>query len=161
MKPLTSIGLGVILALSMTSCNKFLDKNPYSDLVEPDNASKIQKLLNSAYSTSSISYLTELSSDNIQDDGTSNPYTSQFCEGAAYWDKIVNSDNLYDAPYEIWETTYYAIAHANEALEDIKATGDASDEYRAAEGEALLARAWGHFQLANAFCLAFDPQSVS
>ena len=161
MKPLTSIGLGVILALSMTSCNKFLDKNPYSDLVEPDNASKIQKLLNSAYSTSSISYLTELSSDNIQDDGTSNPYTSQFCEGAAYWDKIVNSDNLYDAPYEIWETTYYAIAHANEALEDIKATGDASEGYRAAEGEALLARAWGHFQLANAFCLAFDPQTSS
>ena len=44
MKPLTSIGLGVILALSMTSCNKFLDKNPYSDLVEPDNASKIYQL---------------------------------------------------------------------------------------------------------------------
>ena len=78
MKPITILSLGVTLVLSMTSCNKFLDENPYSSLVEPDNASKIEKLLGSAYSTSSIAYLTELSSDNIQDDGVNNPYTNQF-----------------------------------------------------------------------------------
>ena len=44
-------------------------RTPTPRLVEPDNASKIEKLLGSAYSTSSIAYLTELSSDNIQDDG--------------------------------------------------------------------------------------------
>ena len=54
MKPITILSLGVTLVLSMTSCNKFLDENPYSSLVEPDNASKIEKLLGSAYSTSSI-----------------------------------------------------------------------------------------------------------
>ena len=99
MKPFSILSLGVTLVLSMTSCNTFLDANPYSTLVEPDNESKIEKLLGAAYSTSSIAYLTELSSDNIQDDGVYNPYTNQFCEGAAYWTNIVNSDGLYDAPY--------------------------------------------------------------
>ena len=42
MKPITILSLGVTLVLSMTSCNKFLDENPYSSLVEPDNASKIE-----------------------------------------------------------------------------------------------------------------------
>ena len=127
MKPFSILSLGVTLVLSMTSCNTFLDANPYSTLVEPDNGSKIEKLLGAAYSTSSIAYLTELSSDNIQDDGVYNPYTNQFCEGAAYWTNIVNSDGLYDAPYLIWEKTYYAIAHANEALQDIEAIGDSQE----------------------------------
>ena len=38
MKPITILSLGVAIVLSMTSCNKFLDENPYSSLVEPDNA---------------------------------------------------------------------------------------------------------------------------
>ena len=161
MKPITILSLGVTLVLSMTSCNKFLDENPYSSLVDPDNASKIEKLLGSAYSTSSIAYLTELSSDNIQDDGVNNPYTNQFCEKAAYWETIVNSDGLYDAPYLIWQNTYNAIAHANEALEDIEALGGDKEELQGIKGEALLARAYGHFCLANLFCLPYDPSSSS
>ncbi len=161
MKPITILSLGVTLVLSMTSCNKFLDENPYSSLVEPDNASKIEKLLGSAYSTSSIAYLTELSSDNIQDDGVNNPYTNQFCEKAAYWETIVNSDGLYDAPYLIWQNTYNSIAHANEALEDIEALGGDKEELQGIKGEALLARAYGHFCLANLFCLPYDPSSSS
>ena len=108
MKPFSILSLGVTLVLSMTSCNAFLDANPYSTLVDPDNGGKIEKLLGTAYSTSSIAYLSELSSDNIQDDGVYNPYTNQFCEGAAYWTTIANSDEIYDAPYLIWEKTYYA-----------------------------------------------------
>ena len=161
MKPITILSLGVTLVLLMTSCNKFLDENPYSSLVEPDNASKIEKLLGSAYSTSSIAYLTELSSDNIQDDGVNNPYTNQFCEKAAYWETIVNSDGLYDAPYLIWQNTYNSIAHANEALEDIEALGGDKEELQGIKGEALLARAYGHFCLANLFCLPYDPSSSS
>lgn len=157
MKPFSILSLGVTLVLSMTSCNTFLDANPYSTLVEPDNGSKIEKLLGAAYSTSSIAYLTELSSDNIQDDGVYNPYTNQFCEGAAYWTNIVNSDGLYDAPYLIWEKTYYAIAHANEALQDIEAIGDSQERLLGAKGEALVARAYGHFCLSNLFCLPYDP----
>ena len=161
MKPITILSLGVTLVLSMTSCNKFLDENPYSSLVEPDNASKIEKLLGSAYSTSSIAYLTELSSDNIHADWVNNPYTNQFCEKAAYWETIVNSDGLYDAPYLIWQNTYNSIAHANEALEDIEALGGDKEELQGIKGEALLARAYGHFCLANLFCLPYDPSSSS
>ena len=83
MKPFSILSLGVTLVLSMTSCNAFLDANPYSTLVDPDNGGKIEKLLGTAYSTSSIAYLSELSSDNIQDDGVYNPYTNHSCEGAA------------------------------------------------------------------------------
>ena len=52
MKPFSILSLGVTLVLSMTSCNTFLDANPYSTLVEPENGSKIEKLLGAAYSTS-------------------------------------------------------------------------------------------------------------
>ena len=90
-----------------------------------------------------------------------NPYTNQFCEKAAYWETIVNSDGLYDAPYLIWQNTYNSIAHANEALEDIEELGGDKEELQGIKGEALLARAYGHFCLANLFCLPYDPSSSS
>lgn len=161
MKPFSILSLGVTLVLSMTSCNAFLDANPYSTLVDPDNGGKIEKLLGTAYSTSSIAYLSELSSDNIQDDGVYNPYTNQFCEGAAYWTTIANSDENYDAPYLIWEKTYYAIAHANAALQHIAAQKQEDESLLGIKGEALVARAYGHFCLANLFCLPYDPATSS
>ena len=64
-------------------------------------------------------------------------------------------------PYLIWQNAYNAIAHANEALEDIEALGGDKEELQGIKGEALLARAYGHFCLANLFCLPYDPSSSS
>ena len=80
--------LSITLALALpllSSCNAFLSENPDSNLVDPATPTQVQKLLIGAYPTSSISYLSELSSDNILDDGVNNPNTSTFVEDAAYW----------------------------------------------------------------------------
>ena len=49
MKPLTSIGLGVILALSMTSCNKFLDVQPKGTLLQEIQFSTLQGYYDAFY----------------------------------------------------------------------------------------------------------------
>lgn len=156
---------GILLSLaslSLMACNTFLDENPKSDLVNLDTPEKIRSFLVSAYPSSSPSYLLELASDNIQDDGTNHPYWNQFSVGAAYWRRILNSDSYYDSPYQIWLQCYYAILHANTALRAVDGLADPeSDLARACRGEALLARAWAHFRLANVFSLAYDPATAS
>lgn len=160
------IGLGLLLGLTagtLSSCNKYLDENPRSTLVEPDNAYTIKKLLVAAYPTATAEYLTELASDNIQDDGTSNPYTNQFVEGAAYWTRIINSDGNYDAVYKLWLENYYSLAHVNLALDKLakQPNADSDPNLLGIRGEALVLRAWIHFELANTFCLAYDPKTAS
>ena len=164
MRILTSLQQGALLAiasLSLVACNSFLDENPRSDLVELDTPEKIRALLPAAYSTKSPTYLLELASDNVQDDGLDHPYGNQFSVGAAYWKKILNSDGYYDSPYQIWEGNYNAILHANTALRALDQLSDQeSDLVKACRGEALLARAWAHFQLVSVFSLAYDPATA-
>ena len=156
--------LSITLALALpllSSCNAFLSENPDSNLVDPATPTQVQKLLIGAYPTSSISYLSELSSDNILDDGVNNPNTSTFVEDAAYWKPIRNADDLYDAPYKIWKGCYYAVAMSNEVIQRVASLGLTDDVSMVSKGEALVARAWAHFQLANVFCLPYDPQTSS
>ena len=164
MRILISLQQGALLAiasLSLVACNSFLDENPRSDLVELDTPEKIRALLPAAYSTKSPTYLLELASDNVQDDGLDHPYGNQFSVGAAYWKKILNSDGYYDSPYQIWEGNYNAILHANTALRALDQLSDQeSDLVKACRGEALLARAWAHFQLVSVFSLAYDPTTA-
>lgn len=164
MRLLTTLKQGLLLsfvAIGLGACNSFLDENPNSDLVNLDDPEKIRSFLVSAYPSSSPTYLLELASDNVQDDGTNHPYGNQFSVGAAYWSRILNSDAYYDSPYQNWLQCYYAILHANTALKAVDALPDPdSDMARACRGEALVARAWAHFRLANIFCLAYDPATA-
>lgn len=164
MRLLTSIQCGSLLiaaTMMLGACNAFLDENPKSDLVELDSPEKIQALLPSIYPTKSPTYLTELASDNIQDDGVDHPYGNQFSVGAAYWRRILNSDSYYDSPYQIWESAYNAILHANTVLRAVDKLADPqSDLAKACRGEALVGRAWAHFLLAGTFSLAYDPATA-
>ena len=149
------------LAMGVSSCNSYLDANPRSNYVEPRNATGIRGLLVYAYPRSSTSYIEELSSDNTLDDGTRNPYSTQFVESVAYWRPALNSDGEYDAVYNIWESHYLAIAHANEALASIQQLDSQDEELQGLRGEALVARAWAHFCLAILFCKAYSPTASS
>lgn len=160
MKPSRSLVLGaavLTLGLGLGSCNTYLDANPSSTLVEPSSPAHIRALLTRAYPLSSPTYIQELSSDNILDDGVRNPNSTQFVESVVYWRPALNSDSEYDAVYNIWETHYNAIAHANEALATIARLGTDDPELQGLRGEALVARAWAHFCLANLFCQAYSP----
>ena len=139
----------LMLLLSVVACNKYLDKDPDSR-VTLDTADKVQKLLVSAYPTSTPAVVAEFSSDNIEDIGATNVKTLSFIEELVYWHRDMHEYKYIDGLRTLWETHYDAIYHANTALEAIAKLGD-TPQLRAAKGEALVARAYAHFVLVNLF----------
>lgn len=149
----TILFLSLLLSFFLGSCNEFLDELP-DNRTELDSKEKIQKLLVSAYPSSSHTLLTELSSDNVEDFGSNNPYSDRMTEQMTYWEDVSEVGN--DSPIAFWESCYNAIAHSNQALDAIKsAKGDLSAE----KGEALITRAYAHFILVNVFGLHYNNRT--
>jgi len=145
--------------LTAAGCDTFLDKMP-DNRTEIDTQEKIQALLTSAYPPTDYMLVTEFMSDNVDDYGTNNPYTDRFIDQVFAWDDVTESDN--EDPESIWESSYHAIACANEALNAIDSLyherGQVLD-LSAERAEALLCRAYNHFILVNVFCIAYNPET--
>ena len=103
----------ILCLLALAGCDKFLDKMP-DNRAEIDTQQKIQALLVSAYPPTDYMLVTEFMSDNVDDYGTNNPYTDRFIDQVFAWDDVTESDN--EDPESIWESSYHAIACANEAI---------------------------------------------
>lgn len=147
--------LSALTAFLGVSCNDFLDEMP-DNRTTLDSAEKIKKILVSAYPTSSYALVTELSSDNIDDYGESNPYTNRFWAETAYWKHTTETEN--DDLKNTWTAHYKAISNANEALKALEEMGFPA-ELNPLRGEALLARAYAHFTLVNLFSKHYNPQT--
>ena len=152
----------ILLSLvALAGCDKFLDKMP-DNRTEIDSQEKIQALLVSAYPPTDYMLVTEFMSDNVDDYGANNPNTDRFIDQVFAWDDVTESDN--EDPESIWESSYHAIACANEALAAIdslsKEKGVALD-LSAEKAEALLCRAYNHFILVNVFCIGYNPETSS
>lgn len=145
----------LITAVTAVSCDKFLDELPDNRTVL-DNDKKIRKILVSAYPQASYALVNELSSDNIDDMGVTNPNTTPFFEEVAYWKPITQTDN--DDLKSVFENTYEAIANSNEALQRIEELGN-PENLNPEKGEALITRAYNHFILANLFCNHYNTHT--
>ena len=73
--------------LALASCNK-LDELPDNKVEKIDTPEKIKNVLTSAYPKTSNTYITELASDNIADNGAAAPGVPFFAIEAAYWKPI-------------------------------------------------------------------------
>lgn len=146
------IGLLGLLA----SCNDFLDTMP-DNRAEVNTVEKVTKLLVSAYPTNSITVIAEMSSDNAMDNGANFTPFNEEQEDAYLWNDITTTGN--DAPKAIWDAHYGAIAAANQALQAIEDMGDPGS-LQPQKGEALIARAYGHFVLSTLFCLPYNPETA-
>ena len=145
---------GILCAgLIATSCDSFLDTMP-DNRADVDSKETITALLVSAYPTSTDRLMTEMSSDNAMDNGEKFSVEDQAHEDSYLWNDITSIGN--DSPQAYWQTCYKAIAAANLALESIADLGN-PENLNAQRGEALMCRAYGHFALANTFCLAYNP----
>ena len=144
--------------LALAGCDKFLDKMP-DNRTEIDSQEKIQALLVSAYPPTDYMLVTEFMSDNVDDYGINNPYTDRFIDQVFAWEDVTESDN--EDPESVWESSYHAIACANEALAAIDSLSRQKDalDLSAEKAEALLCRAYNHFILANVFCIAYNPET--
>lgn len=146
--------LAVIGVLCCTSCQDFLDEMP-DNRAELDTEDKVISLLVSAYPKNDYVLCAELSSDNADDYGESNPNGGRFYEQLFNWIDVTESDN--ESPSRVWEGCYAAIAAANQALDAIEKLGSSS-ALDAAKGEALVCRAYGHFILVNMFAQHYTKQ---
>lgn len=146
----------------MTGCN-FLDKDP--DMrANIQTQEQVRLLLTSGYSDANYAPVMEFSSDNIVDNNApdaaghtksinslSNLYNEVF-----QW-KPVESTGQQDSPKYIWDAHYMAIATANAALTAIdRIEKETGKDLSAERAEALLIRAYHHFQLACVFCHAYN-----
>jgi SusD family. len=157
MKKKNLLYIAIGLALISTGCDDFLDVMP-DNRTELNSERTITTLLVSAYPANTDAMLLEISSDNAMDNGSRFPTGSREYEQAYLWQVITGNDN--DSPYSFWEGCYKAIAAANLALEAIDKMGN-PDNLQAQRGEALMCRAYGHFVLANMFCLSYDPSKAA
>ncbi|MBT1705690.1 RagB/SusD family nutrient uptake outer membrane protein [Chryseosolibacter indicus] len=151
---LKNITLLTLVVVGFSACDKYLEENP-DNRVELNNLDKAAQLLTNAYASGSYTF-TEWMSDNVSYTfGTTKlPEHDQ----AYTWSDFTGIDQ--DTPANFWNTTYDAIAHTNEVLAVIdKLPGD-EDRKNAIKGEALLARAYGHFMLVNLFAKHYDANTA-
>ncbi len=147
--------LGCLILLS--SCDDYLEENP-DNRVELDNLEKAAQLLTNAYSEASY-YFTEWMGDQV---GYTQGTRKRQNELRIYaWEEVNAEPTDQDTPEFFWSATYNAIAHANEVLAVVDQLPGEEARRRAVRGEALLARAYGHFMLVNLFAKHYDPQTAS
>lgn len=140
----------------MTSCNKFLDELP-DDRASLDSVEKVKSFLVSAYSYKLPDFILEYSADNVMSNGKA--FSCYSDQDKLYRWEDVEDVSTNDCPKGLWNGQYTAIATANQALEALDALGT-SPETNALRAEALLCRAFGMFQLANTFCMAWNPEKA-
>ncbi len=157
------IAVLVLLALMtlVSACEEFLDEVP-DNRVALDNLNKAQQLLTNAYSASSYAF-TDWMTDNV---GFTTGVTLRNNHISAYaWEDFIDGPTEQDTPIYFWFETYTAIAHANEVLAILDDLPAGTEELRAqrdaAESEALLTRAYGHFMLVNLFAKHYDQSTAS
>jgi hypothetical protein len=146
-----------ISLFSLSSCDDFLDETPDSR-TDIDNETKVIKILVEGYPRTAYIQINELMSDNHDNYREDNPNTSRYYDEVWNWKDVTETNN--EAPQNIWSNGYQAIANANIALEAIEQMGEQglTIKMKECKGEALLCRAYGHFMLANEFCMAYSSK---
>ena len=143
---------------SLVSCDKFLDTMP-DNRTEIDSPEKVKALLGAAYSDHIYSMVTELLSDNMDNNrAVVTAEAGRLYQQIWRWEDVSETGN--DSEENIWSSFWMAIGAANQALEAIEEMGGPSNpELSESYGEALLARAYAHFILVNVFCLQYNEET--
>lgn len=144
----------VLVVVAASACNDFLDKMPDSRATI-DSEEKVLNLLVSAYPKNTYNMCAEFLSDNVDDYGSIKS-SNQFQQELYSW-KPVTTAETNENPGAVWGNAYKTIAAANQALSAINDLGGPNTpKLKAAKGEALLCRAYGHWVLVNLFCMPYN-----
>lgn len=146
--------IGLLLALALQSCGKYLDVPPDSAFEVPiDSEEKIAELLTGAYPDASYFPFLETRTDNVGERTYGEHY--QLNEAMYLWEDYEQED--LDTPLAYWNACYRGIAQANKALELLKEYPK-TDRVKALYGEAFLLRAYLHFMLVNIWAEPYRGQ---
>ncbi len=140
---------------SLSSCSKFLEKDP-DNRTDINTVDKVAQLVGTAYPHYGYLAMSEVYSDNACDKGpnATSVHTSIPFPELYGWQDVQSDGN--NTPTQYWNSVYEGISAANQALASIEESnlGIAANPYK---GEALLARAYGHFMLVTFFAKAYVP----
>src|SRR6218665_2796423 len=160
MKPFSLFMLFALAALP--SCRNFIDEvRDNRTLI--DSEDKAAQLLVYAYVNAQYAVFAESMSDNADDNGTSGTGYAKYDQAnmEAYLWKDYESMTDKDTPSNFWIESYKAIAQANQALVSLEKLNLKTKRSASLRGEALLARSYAHFMLANLFAFRYDPATAS
>ncbi|QTE24107.1 RagB/SusD family nutrient uptake outer membrane protein [Polaribacter cellanae] len=154
-KYLTNITLLCSLILFI-GCNEFLSEIP-DNRSQIDSPDKISQLITGAYSTANYQLMASIMSDNseIKVEGIGDRMQKTLYN----WEDATTFETDRDSPTYFWNNTYAAISQANAALEAISKL-EGKYDLKSQKGEALIARAYGHFMIANFWCKQYNPKSA-
>jgi hypothetical protein len=151
-----------VALVALSGCQKFLDTPPDNRTVI-DDLDKVEKLLTNAYPRITSAMFLEARCDGMASFGSlfqggqqSTPFESM--RTGFYWAPYVEGDA--DDTYErYWEDQYRAISYCNFALKalDENEAGWDDQRVRQARSEALVCRAYLHFNLLTLFSDMFNP----
>ena len=148
----------IILAATLfTSCN-YLDVEPVGKVI-PDEVSEFRALLTTAYNRfPQHKKLLTVRGDEVAPGAFSLTYDA--------WIDIVtwNDDSPDPVTYTFpWTQMYNTIFYANSVIEDVMDAGidDHSETREQLKGEALLLRAYAHFELLNLYAKPYDASTAS
>ena len=142
----------LLIGITITSCNKYLDVNP-DNRTQINSVDKVAQLVASAYPDRDYLTFTETASDNAEDKGPGIGDVNDLVTKYYTWQDVVGDETNSAEAY--WNACYAAIASANQALQVID-EGDFGDEVLPYKGEALVARAYAHHMLAIFFAKAYN-----
>jgi hypothetical protein len=141
--------------ITISGCDKYLDKSPDSTWTELDTPAKVSQLLGTAYPQANYIVFAEAMSDNVEDKGAG--VTDRTNLDPYFFNDVSATEQ--DSPEYYWQACYAAIAAANNALKACEAAAD-QHRYTAQKGEALVARAYAHFMLVTFFSRFYDATTA-
>ena len=170
---LVAAGIGM---LGLSSCNDFLDTLPdnRAELSKPD---LLLAALTDGYPDANYAVMCEMSSDNIVDNHAKDANGISYDNLPAFdpiddqifaWEDA-DMNSTQDSPTSLWSGYYHGVAVANhvlQAIEEFRADGlytegEDAEKVDAAYGEALVMRAFCHFNLVNLFAMQYGKTSES
>jgi len=110
-----------VTLLGVTSCGKFLEKNP-DNRASLETPEQVSQLLTTAYPQGNYMAFCESISDNVSDKGTGG---LDLTVVQPYFFKDV-TENEQDSPEGYWNACYAAISAANQALDACNNASDAA-----------------------------------
>lgn len=140
----------------LSSCN-YLDIVPTGKVI-PEKVTEFRALLTNGYSAfPKYKYLLSLRSDEVMPI-VGDSYYTDYIDFAIWQDNSPNTTVNYP-----WSNPYKAIFYANSVIEDIMSAEEDTEEdsREQLKGEALLLRAYTHFDLLNLYGKPYKPESAA
>lgn len=147
--------LSLLLIISLYSCDDFLSEVPDNRTLI-DTPEKISELLVTAYPDRTYMGIAETMSDNVFD----SELTSSDLDNKQSYNWEMQSQIGIDTEAAFWNSSYRAIAAANQALVAIDELGNPAS-LNPQKGEALITRAYSHFMLVLFWSKTYNPATAS